>query len=152
MVVYIWASVFGTHRAHIFECDGAHEWFCARSQHYDTLPTVHVQNMWQLPAVDFWALLMFAWSSRVCSRWGHCSVCRGRHRVQYSASSVNDTLKHLPSISWLWAFFCPICYNTPLLHLPTCGHHRPAWHYCTSLFTRNNENFGCNLNDLHKFY
>jgi len=74
------------------------------SEACDSFAAVHVQKLWQLHGGNFWSLLIFLWFSGVGSHWGHDLVSLGCGQVQYSALSLNDTLKYLLSISWLWAF------------------------------------------------
>jgi hypothetical protein len=103
----------------------------------DSFAAVHVQKLWQLLGVNSWSLLMFLWFSGVGSHWGHDLVCLLDHnQVQYSALSLNYTLKYWLSISWLWAFFLPkvlLHATAPPSHLWTSSvqheEEQMKWHH-----------------------
>jgi hypothetical protein len=116
VVDYIWANMFGTDCAHIFECDIVHInhfsglWFICSSSSTQAVETAACSE--RLSTVK---VLVVSWCWQSLGTW---TVCLGCGQVQHS-----DTLKPLLSTSWLWAFL-------PKMLLYTTA---PCSHLCTSL-------------------
>jgi hypothetical protein len=94
------------------------------SQACDSFAAVHVQKLVAAACSTLLItvnVLVIFWCWQPLPQ-PHDLVCIGCGQVQYSALSLNDALKPLLSISWLWAFL-------PKMLLHTIA---PPSHLCTS--------------------